>query len=134
MKMPPLDGCGRSEIALILQQKPNLDGLRGSARKFVCRTRTQFLGSPYEIANPPIYLIDRGCMLHESGYNVHCKSFLVYGEAPVRSLMQPCQRFLIKAQDYGYRNFNNKTKDQQALYEKGAGRESRDKPSASNSC
>ena len=32
MKMPPLDGCGRSEIALILQQKPNLDGLRGSAR------------------------------------------------------------------------------------------------------
>ena len=51
--------------------------------------------------------------------------------APVRSLMQPCQRFLIKAQDYGYRNFNNKTQDQQTLYEKGAGGESRDKPSAS---
>ena len=30
--MPPLDGCGRSEIALILQRKPNLDGSRGSAR------------------------------------------------------------------------------------------------------
>ena len=50
--------------------------------------------------------------------------------APVRSLMQPCQRFLIKAQDYGHRNFNNKTKDQQTLYEKGAGGESWDKPSA----
>ena len=46
--------------------------------------------------------------------------------APVRSLMQPCQRFLIKAQDYGHRKINNKTKDQQTLYEKGAGRESRD--------
>ena len=80
--MPPLDGCGRSEIALILQRKPNLDGSRGSARKFVCRTCTQFPGSPYEIANPSIYLIDKGCMLHESGYNVHCKSFLVYGERP----------------------------------------------------
>ena len=32
MKMPPLDGCGRSEIALILQSKPNLDGSGGSAR------------------------------------------------------------------------------------------------------
>ena len=32
MKMPPLDDCGRSEIAPILQRKPNLDGLRGSAR------------------------------------------------------------------------------------------------------
>ena len=39
-------------------------------------------GSPYEIANPSIYLIDKGCMLHEFGYNVHCKSFLVYGECP----------------------------------------------------
>lgn len=34
------------------------------------------------IANPSIYLIDKGCMLHESGYNVHCKSFLDYGERP----------------------------------------------------
>lgn len=33
-------------------------------------------------ANPSIYLIDKGCMLHESGYNVHYKSFLVYGERP----------------------------------------------------
>ncbi len=30
--MPPLDGCGRREIALILQRKPYLDGSRGSAR------------------------------------------------------------------------------------------------------
>ena len=77
--MPPLDGCGRSEIALILQQKPNLDGSRGSARKIVCRTCTQFLGSPYEIANPSIYLIDKGCMLHESGYNVEKTEHAVTG-------------------------------------------------------
>ena len=31
--MPPLDGCGRSEIALILQSKPNLDGTRDIARE-----------------------------------------------------------------------------------------------------
>ena len=31
--MPPLDGCGRSEIALILQQKSNLDGTRDIARE-----------------------------------------------------------------------------------------------------
>ena len=81
-KIPPLDGCGRREIALFLQRKPNLDGIWGSARNFVCRMCTQFPGSPYEIANPSIYLIDKGCMLHESGYNVHCESFLVYGECP----------------------------------------------------
>lgn len=80
--MPPLDGCGRNEIALFLQSKPNLDGIKGFCSKFVCRPCTQFPGSPYEIANPSIYLIDKGCMLHESGYNVHCKSFLVYGERP----------------------------------------------------
>ena len=134
MKMPPLDGCGRSEIALTLQSKPNLDETKGFRTKFVCRTCTQFPGSPYEIANPSIYLIDKGCMLHESGYNVHCKSFLVFGDAPVRSLMQPCQRSLIKAQDYGYRKINNKTQDQQTLYEEGAGGESRDKPSAPYRC
>ena len=80
--MPPLDGCGGDGMVVILQLKPNLDVLRGSARNFVCRTCTQFPGSPYEIANPSIYLIDKGCMLHESGYNVHCKSFRVYGERP----------------------------------------------------
>ena len=34
MKMPPLDvdGCGRNEIALFLQSKPDLDGSKGSAR------------------------------------------------------------------------------------------------------
>ena len=80
--MPPLDGCGRDEIALILQSKPNLDGFKGLCTKYVCRTCTQYPGSPYEIANPSIYLIDIGCMLHESGYNVHCKSFPVYGERP----------------------------------------------------
>ena len=30
--MLSIDGCGKSEIALFLQRKPNLDGLRGSAR------------------------------------------------------------------------------------------------------
>ena len=82
MKMPPLDGCGGGEMVVFLQRKPNLDGTKGFCTKFVCRTCTQYPGSPYEIANPSIYLIDKGCMLHESGYNVHCKSFLVYGERP----------------------------------------------------
>ena len=30
--MPPLDGCGGDEMVVILQQKPDLDGLRDSAR------------------------------------------------------------------------------------------------------
>ena len=30
--MPPLDGCGGGEMVVILQRKPNLDGLRDSAR------------------------------------------------------------------------------------------------------
>ena len=41
-KMPSLDGCGGSEIALILQSKPNLDGIKGFCTKFVRRTCTQF--------------------------------------------------------------------------------------------
>ena len=32
LKMPPLDGCEGGEMVVILQQKPDLDGLRGSAR------------------------------------------------------------------------------------------------------
>ena len=71
--MPPLDGCGWSEIALILQSKPNLDGLQGFCTKYVCRTCTQF-SAVLTKANPSIYLIDKGCVLHESAYNVHCKS------------------------------------------------------------
>ena len=81
MKMPPLDGCGRNEIALFLQSKPDLDGSRGSARNSSAE-RVHISRRSLRKANPSIYLIDKGCMLHESGYNVHCKSFLVYGERP----------------------------------------------------
>ena len=80
--MPPLDGCGGGEMVVILQSKPNLDGIKGFCSKIRLSNVYTISGSPYEIANPSIYLIDIGCMLHESGYNVHCKSFLVYGECP----------------------------------------------------
>ena len=86
------------------------------------------------MANPSIYLIDKGCMLHESGYNVHCKSFMVYGECPCTVSHAALSTVSIKAQDYGHCKINNKTKDQQNLYEKGTGGESRDKPSTPYRC
>ena len=80
--MPALDGCGRSEITLILPSKPNLDGIKGFCSKFRLPNVYTISRQSSRIANPSIYLIDKGCMLHESGYNVHCKSFPVYGERP----------------------------------------------------
>ena len=79
--MPPLDGYGRSEIALFLQLKPNLDGQAGLHENSSAERVHDFRQS-LRIANHSIYIIDIGCMQHESGYNVYCKSFLVYGERP----------------------------------------------------
>lgn len=70
--MPPLDGCEGGEMVVILQQKPDLDGSKGSAR-ISSAERVHIFSAVLAKANPSIYLIDIGCMLHESGYNVHSK-------------------------------------------------------------
>lgn len=51
--MPPLDGCGKSEIALILQSKPNLDGIKGFCTIIRLPNVYTILGGPYEKLIPP---------------------------------------------------------------------------------
>ncbi len=51
--MPPLDGCGVGEIALILQSKPNLDGIKGFCPKTCLPNVYTFPGGPYEKLIPP---------------------------------------------------------------------------------
>ncbi len=46
--MPHLDGCGRSEMALILRSKPNLDGIKGFCTKTCLPNVYTILGGPYE--------------------------------------------------------------------------------------
>ena len=63
--MLPLVGCGKSQLAVTLHQKPNLDGLKGSARNSsVERDHNSRLS--LRIANLSIHLIGKCCVLHES--------------------------------------------------------------------